>query len=29
MIKEAFVAGLVDAGVRVVDCGMLSTPALT
>jgi phosphomannomutase len=28
-LKEAFMKGLVDAGVHVVDCGMLSTPALT
>ncbi|MFW5859140.1 MAG: phosphomannomutase/phosphoglucomutase [Planctomycetota bacterium] len=28
-LKAAFVAGLVDAGVHVVDCGMISTPALT
>lgn len=29
MLKQAFIAGLVEAGVHVVDCGMLSTPALT
>ena len=29
MLKEHFIKGLVDAGVHVVDCGMLSTPALT
>ena len=29
MLKQAFIAGLVKAGVKVVDCGMLSTPALT
>ncbi len=28
-LKEAFSAGLVDAGVRVIDVGMLSTPAVT
>ena len=29
MLKQSFIQGLVDAGVQVVDCGMLSTPALT
>lgn len=29
MLKQAFVKGLVDAGVIVVDVGMLSTPAVT
>ncbi len=29
MLKEALIRGLVDAGVSVVDVGMLSTPALT
>ena len=29
MLKEAFVAGLVEAGVHVVDVGMQSTPATT
>lgn len=28
-LKQAFNQGLIDAGVTVVDCGMLSTPALT
>ena len=28
-LKRRFIEGLVDAGVHVVDCGMLSTPALT
>ena len=28
-LKRRFIEGLVDAGVQVVDCGMLSTPALT
>lgn len=29
MLKQAVVKGLVDAGVQVIDVGMLSTPALT
>jgi len=29
VLKEAFIRGLVDAGVQVVDVGMLSTPAVT
>ena len=29
MLKQAFIKGLVDAGVHVVDVGMLSTPAVT
>jgi phosphomannomutase len=29
MLKAAFIQGLVDAGVTVVDVGMLSTPAVT
>ncbi len=29
MLKEAFVRGLLDAGVHVVDVGMVSTPCLT
>ncbi|MDA3961747.1 MAG: phosphomannomutase/phosphoglucomutase [Planctomycetota bacterium] len=29
MLKEAFIAGLVEAGVHVVDVGMQSTPATT
>ena len=28
-LKREFIRGLVDAGVHVIDCGMLSTPALT
>ena len=28
-LKEAFIKGLVDAGVHVIDVGMLSTPAVT
>jgi len=28
-LKQAFMKGLTDGGVHVVDCGMLSTPALT
>lgn len=28
-LKQALIRGLIDAGVIVVDCGMLSTPALT
>jgi phosphomannomutase len=28
-LKQAFIKGLVDAGVQVVDVGMLSTPAVT
>ena len=28
-LKQALIKGLIDAGVIVVDCGMLSTPALT
>ena len=29
MLKQAFIKGLVDGGVHVIDVGMLSTPALT
>ena len=29
MLKQAFIKGLVDAGVHVIDVGMLSTPAVT
>jgi phosphomannomutase len=29
MLKQAFIKGLVDGGVHVVDVGMLSTPAVT
>jgi phosphomannomutase len=29
MLKEAFIKGLLNQGVHVVDCGMLSTPGLT
>ena len=29
MLKQAFIEGLVAGGVLVIDCGMLSTPALT
>ena len=29
MLKEAFIKGLLNQGVHVVDCGMLSTPAMT
>ena len=29
VLKQAFIAGLVAGGVKVVDCGMISTPALT
>jgi phosphomannomutase len=29
MLKQAYIKGLVDAGVHVIDVGMLSTPAVT
>ncbi len=29
MLKQAFIKGLVDAGVHIIDVGMLSTPAVT